>query len=154
MVASNEIEAIGTMLRIQSKNKTAKKRKFSYLYHLIGSYLSVQVELLRIKLLVELEFYKLINCNHETIIQFVLQFHVQCRSSYVFKLLLTLFRNITHINHFIRLFAVYLFSQHVSFKCFPLASTNDVNKLVSSINSALSHLVGKLQNFCASPNVT
>ena len=68
MVASNEIEAIGTMLRIQSKNKTAKKRKFSYLYHLIGSYLSVQVELLRIKLLVELKFYKLINCNHETIV--------------------------------------------------------------------------------------
>ena len=48
MAASNAIKAIGTMLRIRQKektkqNKTAKKRKNSYFYHLIGSYLSVQI---------------------------------------------------------------------------------------------------------------
>ena len=43
MVASIAIKAIRIMLRIQKKKKkTAKKRKNSYLYHLIGSYLSVQ----------------------------------------------------------------------------------------------------------------
>ena len=49
MAASNAVKAIGTMVRIQSKrknktkHKTAEKRKNSYLYQLIGSYLSVQI---------------------------------------------------------------------------------------------------------------
>ena len=71
MAASNAIKAIGTMLRIRQKektkqNKTAKKRKNSYLYHLIGSCLPVQIWLLWKQFLAELEFYTLINSEAAT----------------------------------------------------------------------------------------
>ena len=68
----------------------------------------------------------------------------------VFKLLLILFHNIPRFNRITsqNFSFFYLFNQRISFEYFPLrnfASINDVNKLVSSISSALSYLVRKLQ---------
>ena len=48
-------------------------------------------------------------------------------------------------NHFTKLSSICLFKQHLSLECFPLASINDINKLVPSIYSASSLLVRKCQ---------
>ena len=47
----------------KNKIKLRRNERFLNFYHLIGSYLSVQILLLRMQFLAELEFCKLINCN-------------------------------------------------------------------------------------------
>ena len=117
----------------KTKQNCKETKKF-YLYHLIGSYLCLDI-ITSNTVHCWARIYTLINFNVRVV---------------VFKLLLILFHNIPRFNRIAsqKFSFFYLFNQRISFEYFPLrnfASINDVNKLVSSISSALSYLVRKLQ---------
>ena len=140
MAASNAIKAIGTLLRIQSKRKSKKKKlncreTKEFLPLSFDRFIFICSNIITSKtFLVELEFYALINFNVR------LNMPLNC-FWYYFVILLNLIESL-------RKTFLYLFVQSICFirmfSAWSFVSINDVSKLVSSISSALNYLVRKL----------
>ena len=136
MAASNVIKAIGTMVRIQSKRKNKTKQNWRETKEFLPLWK---------QFLIELEFYVLINFNVRV------DMFLSC-FWYYFVIFLNLIESLhkTFLYLFVRSMCFILM-----FPAWSSVSINDVNKLVSSISSALDYLVRKLrwENFRAIADV-